>query len=96
MQFSAYSPPVIEIGVGALMPETVMILENAVVFSATPVWSMKVNDSGVVSAKDADADNKRKRRVNTGRKYLFSMAYPLKRECMWKKRPADDLALAGS
>jgi hypothetical protein len=49
MQFSAYSPPVMEMAVGALIPVTVMALETTVLFTATPVWPVKVNGFGVLS-----------------------------------------------
>ena len=45
-----YVPPVMEIAVAASIPDTVMELEVVTVLRATPVWSVNVNASGVVSA----------------------------------------------
>ena len=44
-----YVPLTIEIGVAALIPDTVMALEVITLFNATPLRSIKVNGSGVVS-----------------------------------------------
>lgn len=38
-----YAPPVMEIAVAALMPDTVMVFEVMSVFNETPVWSVKEN-----------------------------------------------------
>ena len=38
-----------DIGDAVLIPDTVIVFDVAAVLSATPVWSVKVNGSGVVS-----------------------------------------------
>ena len=45
-----YVPPVMEIAVAASIPDTVIVLDVITVLNATPVWSVNVNASGVVSA----------------------------------------------
>ena len=40
-----------EMGVAELIPDTVMALDVVTVLRATPVWSVKVNGSGVVSSR---------------------------------------------
>jgi len=44
-----YVPPTMEMGVAALSAVTVMVFEVITVFRATPVRSLKVNGSGVMS-----------------------------------------------
>ena len=44
-----YSPHVIEIPVGVLIPDTVIELDSIAVFIATPLWSVKLNAFGIRS-----------------------------------------------
>ena len=44
-----YVPPVIEVSAGVLIPETVIVLDVTTVLTEMPVWSLKMNGSGVLS-----------------------------------------------
>lgn len=53
--FTEYSPPEIEISTVVLIPSTVISLDSITVLSATPVRSLKVNGSTLVSDTHAPA-----------------------------------------
>ena len=49
LALTSYSPLVTEIEAGAAMPDTEMLLELISVLREAPVWSVKLNGSGIVS-----------------------------------------------
>ena len=49
--------PVMLMGLAVLMPATVMLLEVATALKATPVWAVKVNALGVLSAASVVTSN---------------------------------------